>query len=376
MKCTGTILVVDDSLDSLKMLVEILQAEGCQVRPANCGSVALLAMASWLPDLVLLDIRMPEMDGLEVCRRLKADERTRDIPVIFLSAEADQHERVDGLRLGAVDFITKPFQREELLARIDTHLELWHLRQHLEAQVARRVEDLERKNEALERFTYTFSHDLKTPLVTIKTFLGYLENDLGGKLSKRASEDLRFIHCAADKMVELLNELLQLARIGYQEPPPSDVPLREIVQDAISLLAGQIAQRGVDVALSLEPVWLYGNRSRLVEIFLNLLDNAVNFLGDQANPRIEIGWEQSENGISLFVRDNGMGIPPRHLSKVFGLFEKLDPNTSGTGMGLALVRRIVEAHGGKIFAESDGLGQGSTFRFTLAKTQLRQPTHD
>ena len=132
MKDTGTILVVDDNIETLKMIVDILQAEGYRARPANCGELALKAMASQLPDLVLLDIRMPGMDGFEVCRRLKADERTRHTPVIFLSAEADQQKRLDVFGLGAVDFVSKPFHREELLARISTHLELWRLRQHLE----------------------------------------------------------------------------------------------------------------------------------------------------------------------------------------------------------------------------------------------------
>ena len=145
----STILVVDDTLGSLKMLVEILQAEGCQVRPANSGALALTAVSSWLPDLVLLDVRMPGMDGFEVCRQLKAQERTRDIPVIFLSAEVDQKERAEGLGLGAVDFINKPFLREELLARIDTHLELWNLHRHLAEQVAQRTQELAQRNQEL-----------------------------------------------------------------------------------------------------------------------------------------------------------------------------------------------------------------------------------
>lgn len=150
MNNAGTILVVDDTLGSLKMMVDILQAEGYQVRPANSGELALSAMASQTPDLVLLDIRMPGIDGFEVCRRIKADHRTCGIPVIFLSAEADQKERLEGFGIGAVDFVSKPFQREELLARIGTHLELWRLRQHLEAEVARRTAELAQRNQELQ----------------------------------------------------------------------------------------------------------------------------------------------------------------------------------------------------------------------------------
>ena len=174
-------------------------------------------------------------------------------------------------------------------------------------------------------------------------------------------------------MVELLNELLRFARVGYNRNEMEQVPLQELVQAALSLVAGQIAESGVQVHVTQEPVWLTGDRLRLVEVFQNLIDNAVKFLGDQPNPRIEIGIDGAAGELVIFVQDNGKGIAPRHISKLFGLFEKLDPHTSGTGMGLALVRRIVEVHGGKILAESEGLGHGATFRFTLAKTQLRLP---
>ena len=371
MKNTGTILVVDDSLESLRMMVEILQSEGFQARPANSGALALGATASWLPDLVLLDMRMPGMDGLEVCRRLKADERTRDIPVIFLSAEADQKERIEGLALGAVDFITKPFQREELLARIDTHLELWHLRTHLAETVAQKVEELQKRNADLERFTYTVSHDLKSPLVTIKAFLGFLEKDLFSNKVEAVKKDLGFIHSAADKMVLLLDELLKLLRVGHKKNDPVDVSLYEVVNEALMLVAGQIAARNVEVNVTQENVWIFGDRQRLVEVFQNLVDNAVKFMGDQPAPRIDIGIELVGDEVEIFVRDNGKGIDPRYQSKVFGLFEKLDASVAGAGLGLALVRRIVELHGGKIRLESDGVGLGTTFRFTLSKTQLK-----
>jgi len=147
----GTILVVDDTLGSLKMMVEILVSEGYQVRPANSGPLALSSIDSQVPDLILLDIRMPDIDGFEICRRLKADPRTTTIPVIFLSAETDTKERLEGFAVGAVDFIGKPFQREELLARIGTHVELGRLRRRLEELVAQRTDELSVKNKDLEK---------------------------------------------------------------------------------------------------------------------------------------------------------------------------------------------------------------------------------
>ena len=233
-------------------------------------------------------------------------------------------------------------------------------------------EDLRKKNAEIERFTYTVSHDLKSPLVTIKTFLVYLEKDLKAQKVERAAKDLSFIHGAVDKMALLLDELLELARVGYHTTLPEEMRLQDVVQDAQSLVSGQIDARGVEVVVTQEPVWLYGDRPRLMEVFQNLLDNAVKFLGDQPAPHVEIGAEQVGDELELFVRDNGKGIDQRYHTKVFGLFEKLDASAKGSGLGLALVKRIVELHGGKIWVQSEGPGQGTTFRFTLAKTRLRQ----
>ena len=235
-------------------------------------------------------------------------------------------------------------------------------------------ERLEKKTAEMERFTYTVSHDLKSPLVTIKTFLGYLEKDLNAQKSERVARDLGFIHGAADKMGELLNELLKLARVGYNANDIVNVPLQQVVQEALSLVAGQLAERRVQVQITQDPVWLTGDRARLVEVFQNLIDNAVKFLGGQPAPLVEIGVESTAGEIMIFVRDNGKGIDLPHQSKVFALFHQIDDCAPGSGLGLALVRRIVELHGGKIWVESDGAGHGTTFRFTLAKTQLRQPT--
>ena len=180
-----------------------------------------------------------------------------------------------------------------------------------------------------------------------------------------------FIHSAADKMVLLLDELLKLLRVGHKKNDPVDVSLYEVVNEALMLVAGQIAARNVEVNVTQENVWIFGDRQRLVEVFQNLVDNAVKFMGDQPAPRIDIGIELVGDEVEIFVRDNGNGIDPRYQSKVFGLFEKLDASVAGAGLGLALVRRIVELHGGKIRLESDGVGLGTTFRFTLSKTHLK-----
>jgi PAS domain S-box-containing protein len=236
-------------------------------------------------------------------------------------------------------------------------------------QRQRQEAELLAKNDELIRFTYTVSHDLKSPLVTIRTFLGYLEQDARLPDPAAIEKDLGYMRNAADKMSQLLDELLELSRIGRRINPSVEVTLQEVVQEGLDLVAGRISGRGVEVKVTQEPVRLWGDRVRLVEIFQNLIDNAVKFMGDERNPRIEIGAEREGDETVLFVRDNGMGIDLRHQPKLFNLFEKLDAESEGSGIGLALVRRIVEVHGGKIWVESPGPGQGTTFRFTLAKTK-------
>ena len=182
-------------------------------------------------------------------------------------------------------------------------------------------------------------------------------------------KDLGYIRNAADKVSKLLDELLELARIGRRVNPLVEVPLQEVVKEALDLVAGRIAERGVTVKVTKEPIQLFGDRLRLVEVFQNLVDNSVKFMGRQREPCVEIGVEQIGEETVLFVRDNGIGIDPQYQPKLFGLFEKLDPGTAGTGVGLALVKRIVEVHGGRIWVESEGPDKGATFRFTLAKTR-------
>ncbi|MEI6071471.1 MAG: ATP-binding protein [Verrucomicrobiae bacterium] len=226
------------------------------------------------------------------------------------------------------------------------------------------------KNAEIERFASAVSHDLKSPVVTIKAFLRYLEQDLEARNAGAVASDLRYIRGAADKMECLLDELLHLVRVGHIRTAAEEIPLQEIVREALDLVAGQIAERGVHVEVTRLAARLYGDRPRLVEVFQNLIDNAVKFLGGQPSPQIEIGAEVEAGDIVLFVRDNGIGIDPRHQAKLFGLFEKLDPHAPGFGIGLATVSRIVKAHGGQIRVESKGPGTGATFRFTLANTEL------
>ncbi len=238
------------------------------------------------------------------------------------------------------------------------------LRAHEEALRAERS-DLAAKNAELERFNYTVSHDLKTPLVTIRGFAGLAGTDLAAGRHEAVRKDLGRIVAAADKMHRLLDDLLELSRIGRVVHPPEDVPLGELVKDALELLKGQLEPKGIAVEVAPDLPVVHADRRRLLEVIQNLIENAAKFTGGQAQPRVEVGWRRDGLERVFYVRDNGQGIEPRFLERVFGLFEKLDPSAEGTGVGLALVRRIIEAHGGRVWAESEGVGHGATFCFTL-----------
>ena len=236
-----------------------------------------------------------------------------------------------------------------------------------EAEREKLIEKLEAQNAELERFTYTVSHDLKSPLITIKGYAGLLRKEAADGDAEAIEDDLWRIDKAADKMELLLDELLELSRIGRLVNPPEDVPLEELAREAAELVAGQTTERGVEVEISPDLPVLFGDRRRLLEVLQNLLDNAVKYLGDQPRPRVEVGARLCGDETICYVRDNGIGIEPRYHEKVFGLFDQLDPRVNGSGIGLALAKRIIEVHGGRIWVESEGPRHGSTFCFSIPR---------
>jgi len=237
----------------------------------------------------------------------------------------------------------------------------------IEAERENLIQELAARNAELEQFTYTVSHDLKSPLVTINGYLGYIEQDAASGNLERLKQDTQRIQDATNKMHALLTELLELSRIGRMMNAPENISFEEIVKDAIDIVHGQLEKRDVTIQTQPNLPIVYGDRQRLTEVLQNLLDNAIKYMGDQTNPLVEIGQHGEEDDKPIFfVKDNGIGIAPEYHERIFGLFNKLDPNMDGTGIGLALVKRIIEFHKGRIWVESK-LGEGSTFYFTLPK---------
>ncbi|MDH4273744.1 MAG: PAS domain S-box protein [Gammaproteobacteria bacterium] len=224
---------------------------------------------------------------------------------------------------------------------------------------------LQEKNAEIERYSYMVSHDLKSPLVTIKAFLGYLKLDIANGDAERIEKDMAFMNQAANKMDQLLSELLEMSRIGRVTSLPVKINWREAVNEALTVNAGAIAKANVEITVDNNDIPLLVDRTRLVQVWQNLIDNAIKFMAEQPSKRIHIGAEKEGNKIVFFICDNGIGIDPRYHEKIFGMFEKLDTKKPGTGLGLALVKRIIQLYHGDIQVRSQGIGHGTCFRFTL-----------
>jgi signal transduction histidine kinase len=233
-------------------------------------------------------------------------------------------------------------------------------------EIRRKDHELQDKNGEMERFAYTVTHDLKSPLVTVKTFLNYLIQDIKNQAAfEQIDKDVKYIRDAADRMSLLLNELLKMSRIGYQSNLPVETDFRSVAQEAINAVAGRIAENGVQMRIADENISLFGDHSRLLELWQNLVENAVKYMGKQLSPTVEIGLKRHGRESVFFVRDNGIGIDQQFHERIFGVFEKLNADTDGTGLGLAVAKRIVEIYHGSIWVESPGVGFGATFKFTL-----------
>jgi len=249
------------------------------------------------------------------------------------------------------------------LSKAETEIEI---RKKAEREREALIRQLKLKNQELDRFAIRVSHDLKTPLITVAGLLGYLEQDIKSGNHERAEKDLAQINVAAKKMGKFVDELLDLSRVGRIINPPRDVPFGEVVQDALRAADGILKAKQVQVEVAETFPLVHVDQARVVQVLQNLITNAVKFMGDQPHPVLRIGFEEV-NGENIFsIADNGIGVAPEHHERIFELFNKLNPEIDGTGIGLGLVKRIIEVHNGKIWVES-APGSGSTFKFTLAR---------
>ena len=227
------------------------------------------------------------------------------------------------------------------------------------------INELKIKNAELERFAYTISHELKSPLVTIAGFSGILLDDVDAGDKKKLTGHVQHITSAVDSMSVLLDELLELARVGHITHPSEAVALSDLVHEVVKSINSQAVELDATIEIATDLPVVFGDRARLHEALLNMIDNAIKFRDNQSNIHVRIGSRRSATEMVYYVQDNGKGINPAYHDKVFGLFERLDPKIKGSGIGLARVQRILEEHGGRVWVESEGANEGSTFCFTI-----------
>jgi CheY-like chemotaxis protein len=362
----GNILIVDDVAANLKILGFILKKEGYKVRPVPNGALALQAAEKEKPDLILLDVMMPDMDGFEVCRRLKEDQKLADIPVIFISALNDTNDIVNALKAGGVDFITKPFKAEEVIARVKTHLQLYLQSRTLQEQSKKLQELVATK----DKFFSIIAHDLRGPLGGFMSLTELLADDsfeISAEEQKEMNHDL---YNSSRNLFNLLENLLVWARMqqGQIVFDPVQINLQELVSESISELEDAIRKKTIQVSVQLpEHQQVYADSNMLQSIVRNLISNAIKFTPKGGN--VTVSSYSTENNTSVIVvKDTGIGMNSTMTANLFRLnVNNSRPGTEGeqsTGLGLLLCKEFVDRHGGEIWVESVE-GAGTSFYFTI-----------
>lgn len=389
----GDILIVDDIPENLRILFTILSEQEYDVRRVINGKQALIAANSDPPDLILLDIKMPDMDGYEVCQQLKASELTASIPVIFLSALDEPLDKVKAFAVGGVDYITKPFNLEEVLARVKTQIGLQRVQQQLRVknqalEIAKCEADA--ANRAKSDFIAVMSHEIRTPLNAVLGIAGLLNET---QLDPQQQDYVETIRHSGELLLSIVNDVLDFSKIesGKLELESQPFDLRTCLEESLDLLAPKAAQKRVELAYFIEPptpISLVGDSTRLRQILVNLLSNAVKFteVGEvTVSVTAQAISEEPESAfprryeIQFAIQDTGIGIPPERFDRLFQRFSQVDASTSrqygGTGLGLVICRQLSEMMSGKIWVEST-VGQGTTFYFTIVATALENDVID
>lgn len=371
----ANILIVDDTPANLHVLTDMLRNAGYRARPTPSGLLALRAAQTEAPDLVLLDIRMPEMDGYEVCRRLKQIETLKDVPVIFLSALTDASVKVEAFKVGGVDYVTKPFQFEEIKARVEAHLRLRRLQMALEhgnRALAATNAELRGLEKLRDDLFHMLVHDMRSPLTVISAALELIQESEESTLDADTTTLLSHARGSVNGLIGMVSSVLDVSRMEAGKMPVRreecdlGVMAREVISQMQLLRGGRtLCLTGGD-----NGKLVSADRDLVSRIMQNLLGNALKFTPEEGG-LITIDIDVSDTRARVTVTDNGSGIPPEHQSRIFEKFAQVGLGAAGrrnsTGLGLTFCKLAVEAHGGKIGVTS-APERGSIFWFELPCT--------
>ena len=346
-----TILIVDDKPENLGMLSNFLEVYGFNIAVAQSSKIGVNRASLLNPDIILLDVMMPELDGFEVCRRLKQNANTQDIPIIFMTALTDLEHKVQGFEVGAVDYITKPIQHQEVLARITTHLTISTLRKTLEEKI-----------EDLQAFAHTVAHDLKSPLTQLLLVSELLSED--DQLPVKFQDDASLMHRSAHRISSTVDGLLLLSTIGNVNVALRSLNMAKIVAESLAHLELMIKKFKPEITMPDRWPISMGHSPWIVQVWVNYLSNAIKYGGNPA--RITLGATPTSDGqIRYWVKDNGIGLAPHEQENLFSEFSRVNEGVAkGHGLGLSIVKRIISKLGGQVGVESQK-GEGCTFYFTL-----------
>ena len=355
------ILIVDDMPKNIQVLSNILYYKGYNIRIATTGSQALESIKTKAPDLILLDIQMPEMNGFEVCKILKANPDTKEIPIIFLTAVIEPEKIVQGFELGAVDYITKPFNTAELIVRVATQIEIKQSR-----------EKLVELNATKDKFFSIIAHDLRNPFAGIIGLSEIIEADLIENTNVDIPELLKYnemILSTSKSAFDLLNTLMEWAKsqTGKITVNLQNISINCLVANVIPLVQGNALNKNIAIENEcIEDEIVFVDDSLTKTILRNLLTNAIKFT--HPNGKVIVSTQKKEDYLEISVTDTGIGINPKNLDKIFRIDSKFTSlgtdKEKGTGLGLILCKEFVELQDGNIRVESE-LGKGSKFTFTL-----------
>ena len=370
----GDILIVDDALPNLRLLSRMLTDNNYQVRGISNSAIVTTVVNADPPDLILLDINMPGQNGYEICRLLKADANTQEIPVIFISALDDVLDKVQAFSVGGVDYITKPFQVEEVLARVKTHLTICTLQKQLKAQVTDLQlmtenlvlanEKLQASNAELNAFAHTVAHDLKNPLASTLLSMDLLERFIELNMQDKAVKALASIREGGFKLTNIIDELLLLASVRKETVEKTPLAMGEIVEQAIDRLNLMFVRH--EAKINLPETWpvAVGYAPWIEEVWVNYISNGIKYGGEL--PSMTCGATVQNDGmVKFWIKDNGDGISDDMAASLFMEFIRLrQTRAQGYGLGLSIVKRIIDKLDGRVGVES-AVGEGSTFYFML-----------